>query len=499
MRLAFGSRTDIGRTRKRNEDSMLVREPLFVVADGMGGHRGGNVASAMTVEVLGVAPVATGGTAAVVDAIRTANRAVLERGDAEPELRGMGTTVTALFVDVDADMGHVAHVGDSRAYLLRRGALQQLTEDHTVVQELVRQGRLTPQDAERHPQRSIITRALGVDDEVDVDELTLALHDGDRFILCSDGLTLMLSEDGIALVLGTTPDPQDAADRLVSLANEAGGEDNITVIVVDVLADPPDAGRRPDAASLRGRRRSTRDGIDGADRARRPGERPRVGGAPGPATTASPPARAGGRRPPDRLAGRRSDRRVPGRAGVPQRAVVRGRLRRSRRGLPGIPANVLGVHLADVARLTPLSATEAARLAGWETLRDGITAESRSDADQIVERIRGISAGRRRPRACRGRPPDADGHHPPGPQRPGSRALAPGALPDRARGAPRGRRVRAGDGGPDRQDPLRTSGCSSASSPSRTWSRTSSRSGSRPAPTPRSCPRQRPWRAWGTR
>ena len=131
MRLAFGSRTDIGRTRKRNEDSMLVREPLFVVADGMGGHRGGNVASAMTVEVLGVAPVATGGTAAVVDTIRTANRAVLERGDAEPELQGMGTTVTALFVDVDADMGHVAHVGDSRAYLLRRGALQQLTRGPT--------------------------------------------------------------------------------------------------------------------------------------------------------------------------------------------------------------------------------------------------------------------------------------------------------------------------------------------------------------------------------
>ena len=389
MRLAFGSRTDIGRSRKRNEDSVLVQEPLFAVADGMGGHRGGNVASAMTVETLAQAPVATGGTAAVIDAIREANREVLQRGDAEAELRGMGTTVTALFVEPGAERGHIAHVGDSRAYLLRGGAFQQLTEDHTVVQELVRQGRLSPQDAERHPQRSIITRALGVDDDVDIDELTLELHELDRFLLCSDGLTLMLSEDGIALVLGTTPDPQDAADRLVALANEAGGDDNITVVVVDVQADPPgtaaeDATAVPAPAEDLTRTASMEPiALDAA---------PATGGTdPEGAVPAPRRARRKGRIVAVLLIALLVAGVVGGYLGV--RAFLDGQWYVGASGghvavYQGIPASVLGVHMARVTRVTPLSAPEAAKLVGWHALPDGITAQSRSDADQIVERIR---------------------------------------------------------------------------------------------------------------
>jgi protein phosphatase len=342
----------------------------------------------MAVEALARAPVATGGVAAVNEAIHEANRAVLERGDAEAELHGMGTTVTALFVDLATDRGHVAHVGDSRAYLLRAGALQQLTEDHTVVQELVRLGRLSPQDAERHPQRSIITRALGVDDDVDVDELTLALHEGDRFILCSDGLTLMLSEDGIALVLGTTPDPQDAADRLVALANEAGGDDNITVVVVDVLADPLRAAAEPMSQ------------YAAADDPTQTASMPPI------AIDAAPPA-TGADTPADRAPRRKRRRRGRmvavlliallgvGVAGgfIGARAFLDGQWYVGASGdrvavYQGIPASVLGVHLARVISVTPLSASEATKLVGWQTLPDGITAQSRSDADQIVERIR---------------------------------------------------------------------------------------------------------------
>ncbi len=395
MRLAVGSRTDIGRARKRNEDSFLVREPLFAVADGMGGALGGNVASAMSVEALGHADVETQGTKALIAAIQEANRAVLERSDAERDLHGMGTTITALFVE--GEKGHVAHIGDSRAYLLRGGALQQLTEDHTVVQELVRQGRLSPEDAQHHPQRSILMRALGVEEDVDVDELTLDLHVGDRLLVCSDGLNAMLSDDGIALVLGTTPGPQDAADRLVALANEAGGNDNITVIVVDVL---PDEAGTPASAG-------TASTADGGGDPTQTASMPAIT-AEGPVAPAAVAADAdepdGGGDGDERRPGRRRGRIVAvglvlmlalGAIGafVGVRAFLNaqwyvGTSRDRVAVYQGIPASVLGLHLARVAEVSPLPASEATQLQGWQTLHDGITAQSRADADAIVERIR---------------------------------------------------------------------------------------------------------------
>ena len=231
MKLRVGVATDVGRVRERNEDSYLAREPLFAVADGMGGHRGGNVASELAIETLGSFRVpAQGAAAALVEDIKRANLRVMERGASDRDLRGMGTTVTAL-VTQDA-RAHIAHVGDSRAYLLR-DELQQLTEDHTLVQRMVREGKLTPEEAGHHPQRSVLTRAVGVEDGLDVDELTLDVHSGDRILLCTDGLTSMVENDAIERILKDEPDPQSAAEQLVSLANEAGGEDNITVVVVD--------------------------------------------------------------------------------------------------------------------------------------------------------------------------------------------------------------------------------------------------------------------------
>jgi PPM family protein phosphatase len=231
---AWGARTDTGRVRKGNEDSYLVEEPLFAVADGMGGHLAGDVASSTAVDVitnrLSDADAANPETLAQM--LREANSAIFSRAEDDNSLHGMGTTCTLLMLD--DGRAHIAHVGDSRAYLFRDGSLEQLTEDHTLVGRMVREGRLTEQEAERHPQRSIITRALGVDSEVDVDLSTVNLEDGDRVLICSDGLSSMISNDDIAAVLRKEQDPQTAADRLVDLALDAGGEDNVTVVVLAI-------------------------------------------------------------------------------------------------------------------------------------------------------------------------------------------------------------------------------------------------------------------------
>ena len=236
MKVRVAARTDIGRARQRNEDAYLVHEPLFAVADGMGGHRGGDVASSLALESLSVPERdSADASAALVEDIKEANRRVLERGEAERDLRGMGTTLTA--VVTEADKAYLAHVGDSRAYLLRDGSLQQLTEDHTLVQRMVREGRLTPEEAARHPQRSIITRALGVEEEVPVDQLTLDIHPGDRLLLCTDGLTGPVSKQRIQEVLEQETDPDSAVEKLVDEANQAGGDDNITVVLLDFQDD----------------------------------------------------------------------------------------------------------------------------------------------------------------------------------------------------------------------------------------------------------------------
>jgi PPM family protein phosphatase len=231
VNVSLGAQTDVGRTRETNEDGYLAEDPLYAVADGMGGHRAGEVASRMALEALAeVEP--DGGPHSLPERVKAANRVVHQRASEDKDLEGMGTTLTALVMD--GSEARIAHVGDSRAYLLRDGELKMLTEDHTLVRRMVTEGKLTTEEAERHPQRSILTRALGVDAEVDVDEMTVRLRGGDRLLLCTDGLTSMLGEDRIADILRSESDPQAAADALVEAANEAGGQDNITVVVLDL-------------------------------------------------------------------------------------------------------------------------------------------------------------------------------------------------------------------------------------------------------------------------
>jgi protein phosphatase len=243
MKIEVGSATDIGRVRERNEDSMLVDPPLDVVADGMGGHRGGQVASQVALEAMEELETGDGGSLA--EHVRRANRAVWDRSVEDERLSGMGTTLTAARIDGGSAL--IAHVGDSRAYLLRDGSLRQLTTDHTLVARMVRSGEITEAEAEVHPHKNVLTRALGTDEQVEVDEDSIALVDGDRLLLCSDGLTGMVTEDQIQAILETSEQPQQAADRLVKAANRAGGIDNITVVVLDAIGEDGDTvggGRR---------------------------------------------------------------------------------------------------------------------------------------------------------------------------------------------------------------------------------------------------------------
>ena len=242
MNLVRGVATDRGRMRDGNEDSYLCEGRLAAVADGMGGHRAGEVASATAMEELRrlnvEQPNVTGAAAlaALQAVVERANQRIRSMAAADKSLDGMGTTITAVLED--GDHIHLAHVGDSRAYLFRDGRLTQLTDDHTLVQQLVNEGRLSQEDASRHPQRSIITRALGVDPVVEVDLATYKLKPGDRVLLCTDGLTTPLDESHLRRVLARERDPQRATELLVAMANEAGGPDNVTVIVLDRVASP---------------------------------------------------------------------------------------------------------------------------------------------------------------------------------------------------------------------------------------------------------------------
>lgn len=381
MKLRVGARTDIGRLRERNEDAYLVEEPLFAVADGMGGHRGGNVASALALETIrGEGPLPAD-PEALVDRLRAANRAILQRGAADPRLAGMGTTVTAALCD--GERLHVLHVGDSRAYLFRDGSLRQLTEDHTLVQRMVREGRLTPEEAERHPQRSILTRALGVEGEVEPDRVTVPLRPGDRVLLCTDGLTGMVDAARIEQVLRDEPDPQRAADLLVEEANRAGGDDNITVVVVDVeeAGNPAPAQARPTVALRR----------------EDPAPAPRVG-PPGAAQDhAAAPAPEEGRRPRPRwrpLVGWAAlALLVLGTAWAGARVYLRAQWYVADAGgrvaiYNGVPLRVLSWQLSEVEEVTDIPTAEALRLRTWQGLADGITARSLEDARAIVEQIR---------------------------------------------------------------------------------------------------------------
>jgi serine/threonine protein phosphatase PrpC len=227
------SLTDPGRRRRHNEDAYVSEPPLFAIADGMGGAQAGELASRLAAAVVGRANAdGRTGRELVVGLIEDANRSVYERAVGDESASGMGTTMTVALAEDD----HVwiGHVGDSRAYLLRDGALEQLTDDHSLVAELVRSGRLTPDEAGTHPHRSVITRALGTDAEVDVDVMAVPTKLGDVFVLCSDGLSSMVGDEAIRDALEQHGGDLDEAARvLVDAANAAGGEDNITVVLFE--------------------------------------------------------------------------------------------------------------------------------------------------------------------------------------------------------------------------------------------------------------------------
>ena len=229
---SFGSRTDIGCLRDHNEDSLVVTPPLFAVADGMGGHAAGEVASEIAVRVLSeLAPEHPDGEA-LGRAIEEANRAVIQAAHEGRGRQGMGTTMTAAMLEGERLV--IAQVGDSRAYLLHQGKLQQLTRDHSLMADMIEAGQLTPEEARTHPQRSVITRALGSDVHLHPDIYEINVETGDRLLICSDGLSGMIFDDQIENTLRRVQDPQRCASQLVNEAIAAGGHDNVTVIVADV-------------------------------------------------------------------------------------------------------------------------------------------------------------------------------------------------------------------------------------------------------------------------
>jgi serine/threonine protein phosphatase PrpC len=397
VRVRVGVASDIGRLRERNEDSFLADEPLFAVADGMGGHRGGNVASSLAIETLQVG-MKDGVPDRLLESVKWANLEVLERGESDRDLRGMGTTLTALVAD--GDKAHLVHVGDSRAYLLREGQLQQLTEDHTLVRRMVREGRLTEEEAEHHPQRSILTRALGVDSEVEADPLTLDILPADRILLCTDGLTAMVDRDRIQEILLHESDPQAACEQLVAAANQAGGEDNITVLILDF---------EEGQAAVNGGRAATVAAESNGALGPAAEAAPAIGAQADPdgggirtAVRAAPPRTADNAPPAEQLSGRGLRKfalwtalivalAVAAALGI--RAYVHhqwyvgdsaGRVAIYN----GIPTKVLGMHLSHVRQTTELSSQQAETLAPWRSLRDGITADSLSAARAIVDQIR---------------------------------------------------------------------------------------------------------------
>lgn len=359
--------SDVGRARERNEDSYYAGEFVFAVADGLGGHNAGDVASRLAVEPIAAFDRAVGSTPedrlaqALTKAVDAANRAVYQRAQNDAKVRGMGTTLTA--VAIANGSAHLAHVGDSRCYLVRGGEISQLSSDHTLVARMVAEGKLTQEEAETHPQRSILTRALGAEPEVDVDTLEIELVHGDRLILCSDGLSSVVDDRSILATLSDSKDLKEACKRLVDAANARGGPDNITVICVEVTGS-------------------------GSPRAAR------ATAAPAPRREMSPAATP-----------RRERRRVPVRlivwilavvlAGLGAWLGVRSWVNRSyfvgvSDGVVaiyrGIPTEFAGINLNHVEEQTTKSVDEVGEL--WRSrLEQGITADSLEEARSIAARI----------------------------------------------------------------------------------------------------------------
>jgi protein phosphatase len=269
--LRAGGATHVGQVRSSNQDSFVVlaEADLYGVADGMGGHNGGEVASKMAVEAL-EAHAGEPSLENLKQAARIGNRTIFEKAGNDKELHGMGTTLCAVRVvpGADGEGDEIAwiNVGDSRVYLFRDDALIQLSRDHSLVEDLLRDGQLTEEEAAVHPKRNIITRALGIDVDVDVDGSTVIPFNGDRYLLCSDGLFGEVSSDQISSVLRRLADPKEAADELVRLANEGGGRDNITVVIVEVVDDDGRSLRAAEALAAEQSRLKSREaeaaGVD---------------------------------------------------------------------------------------------------------------------------------------------------------------------------------------------------------------------------------------------
>jgi protein phosphatase len=260
---AYAHATDTGRKRRRNEDAYVVAPPLFAVADGMGGAQAGEIASKLAAAALeDTDSGALSGRAKVISLIQEANRRVYERATEDPATSGMGTTMTVALVE--RGVVTIGHVGDSRAYLVRGGRLEQLTEDHSLVNELRKSGKLSPEEAEVHPQRSVITRAVGTDPDVDVDSFTVEAQEGDVFLLCSDGLTDMVTDEDILEVLERYQEDLDRVARsLVSAANRGGGEDNITVVAFTIAHGADDGGGDTARMSVGAATASEEDTLEG--------------------------------------------------------------------------------------------------------------------------------------------------------------------------------------------------------------------------------------------
>ena len=396
MRIRVGASSDIGRARERNEDAYLTSPPLYAVADGMGGHRGGEVASALAVDVL-----SRGDETPLPQRVREANRAVFDRQADDRSVAGMGTTVTA--VEIDGSNVRLAHVGDSRAYLLRDGELRMLTEDHTLVQQMVEEGKITAAEAHEHPQRNILTRVVGVDPDVEVDEHTVDTREGDRLLLCTDGLTAMMRDESVHELLAKSEDPQQAADDLVAAANRAGGLDNITVVVIDFVSGdgvdilPASAESSTGTVGVGGSSSSARSATVPTGRIDTPVEPLPDRGEPQPEETGMIDAVEAPERRRPRWA------KVLLWGGVALVVIAAGltafRIYLDRQWYVGVsnghvavfrglPGDVLGFGLSGLVSETDISAADAERFAPYHGITDGLTADSKTAALGIVHQIR---------------------------------------------------------------------------------------------------------------
>lgn len=412
--------SDVGRVRTGNEDSFYAGETVIAVADGMGGHAGGEIASSRALGPIErlegrTYPSAEGASSALAEAIAEANNLVLDHGEANPELSGMGTTLTAAMVR--EGRLHVAHVGDSRAYLLRGGELTQLTSDHTLVEQMVRDGQISRDEAAVHPHRSVLTRAIGVERAIEVDTLApLPLQPGDQVLLCSDGLTGPLSEDELVRALSEHSDGDAAVRTLIDAANAAGGPDNITVVLLRVGQDGNDDLPSPPGSASVARNSTARldqPGDGGEEPAAEPTDVRAISTSPATGTDDSNWAhqfsRYGQRQGADGGGGdagmyaSRSSRRLPRLvAGVVAVVLLLGLLIGGGYALlsrayfvgvadgeiaifQGIPQSVLGVDLHWSLEETDLPVDELPDHT-QRRLREGVTATSFAEARQVVDR-----------------------------------------------------------------------------------------------------------------